>query len=279
MFTRDQALEEGATADQVRRLLESRTWKRVLGRGVAHRSLESRVASRAWAATLTVPCGVVVRSTAAQLHGLPVPDDGLVHLSVPRTLARTRGGIARHVRHPELVAIELNGLPVTGFTQTAIDCLAHTALPDAERLLAWLQSRDRLAAKDLTAALVERAGRHGTEQLRRLAELAAAGAGNPAEALLHQLLREAGIRGWQAPGKIVLNGRVVAMVDVLFAAKRLVIELDGFSAHTRWRAFQDDRSRQNRLVNAGYRVLRFTWNDLIERPAEVIAQILEALGA
>ena len=37
--------------------------------------------------------------------------------------------------------------------------------------------------------------------------------------------------------------------------------------------FQRDRTRQNRLVAAGWTVLRFTWNDLRDRPNGVIAEI------
>jgi len=40
---------------------------------------------------------------------------------------------------------------------------------------------------------------------------------------------------------------------------------------------QDDRTRQNRLVNAGCAVLRFTWQDLTERPDLVARQVLAAL--
>jgi len=99
VFTRGQALDEGATIDEVRGFLESRTWVRVLGRAVAHRSLAARLPSRAWAAVLTVPSGVVVRSAGLEVK-------------------------------------EFHGLLVTGLKATAIDCLAHTPLPDAERLLA-----------------------------------------------------------------------------------------------------------------------------------------------
>jgi very-short-patch-repair endonuclease len=36
--------------------------------------------------------------------------------------------------------------------------------------------------------------------------------------------------------------------------------------------------RQNRLVAAGYIVLRFTWDDLRDRPAQVIADIRRSLA-
>jgi len=43
----------------------------------------------------------------------------------------------------------------------------------------------------------------------------------------------------------------------------VVVEIDGWVAHSGKQSFVDDRRRQNRLVRAGYTVLRFTWWDLI----------------
>ena len=42
--------------------------------------------------------------------------------------------------------------------------------------------------------------------------------------------------------------------------------------------FQRDRSRQNRLVAAGWTVLRFTWRDLVERPGYVVRTIRDVIG-
>jgi very-short-patch-repair endonuclease len=59
----------------------------------------------------------------------------------------------------------------------------------------------------------------------------------------------------------------------LFAEQRLVIEVDGFAHHVDVSRFRADRRKQNALVAAGWKVLRFTWADLIERPSYVIATI------
>ena len=42
--------------------------------------------------------------------------------------------------------------------------------------------------------------------------------------------------------------------------------------------FQADRTRQNRLVAAGYTVLRFTWADLTLRPDDVGTQVAATLA-
>ena len=68
-----------------------------------------------------------------------------------------------------------------------------------------------------------------------------------------------------------------AVADVLFREARVVVEVDGWAAHSDREAFERDRQRQNVLVNAGYVVLRFTWRDLTEREPTVVAQIREAV--
>jgi very-short-patch-repair endonuclease len=47
--------------------------------------------------------------------------------------------------------------------------------------------------------------------------------------------------------------------------------------HTGAEVFETDRRRQNLLVLDGWCVLRFTWAMIDERPAEVIAMVLEAI--
>ncbi|MEY2533701.1 MAG: hypothetical protein QOF29_1611, partial [bacterium] len=68
-------------------------------------------------------------------------------------------------------------------------------------------------------------------------------------------------------------------VDFLFGAGRLVVETDGWRYHRTRTAFERDRRRDATLTRAGYRVLRFT-HDQLERDAETVARtITAALGS
>ena len=67
-------------------------------------------------------------------------------------------------------------------------------------------------------------------------------------------------------------------VDVLWPAQRLIVEVDGYEFHGPRPAFERDRRRDGRLLAAGYRVLRVTWLELVERPERVLATIVAALG-
>jgi very-short-patch-repair endonuclease len=95
--------------------------------------------------------------------------------------------------------------------------------------------------------------------------------------VLLSLLRRSGVTGGQANIEIRDSRGVIGVADVAFKAARLVVELDGWAFHTTPERFQRDRERQNRLVAAGWTVLRFTWRDLIERPDYVMASVRRML--
>src|SRR5207245_7975731 len=58
--------------------------------------------------------------------------------------------------------------------------------------------------------------------------------------------------------------------DLLFEAEGLVVEVDGWERHGTREAFEDDRARDRAMRRRGLRVLRFTWNDLANRPGQRI---------
>jgi very-short-patch-repair endonuclease len=97
-----------------------------------------------------------------------------------------------------------------------------------------------------------------------------------AERLQHRLLRAAGLTGWKA-NQWVYCGETGYYVDILFRPLRLILEIDGFETHGTRLAFEQDRRRRNDLVLAGYRVLNFTYLQLIDDPGWVIGCIRSAL--
>jgi very-short-patch-repair endonuclease len=65
--------------------------------------------------------------------------------------------------------------------------------------------------------------------------------------------------------------------DFVWPAKRVVVETDGWRAHSGAYSFQADRSTTNALQLAGWLVLRFTWDDLTRRARKVAAAVRAAL--
>jgi Transcriptional regulator, AbiEi antitoxin/Protein of unknown function (DUF559) len=65
-------------------------------------------------------------------------------------------------------------------------------------------------------------------------------------------------------------------IDAAYPAAWIAIELDG-KGHATEAAFEADPVRENRLKLSGWTVLRYTWNRFITAPAEVVAEVREAL--
>ena len=63
--------------------------------------------------------------------------------------------------------------------------------------------------------------------------------------------------------------------DLYYPGARLIVEYDG--ANHRDRLVEDNR-RQDLLINAGFRLLRFTATDIHQRPEVVVAQVRAALS-
>lgn len=99
-----------------------------------------------------------------------------------------------------------------------------------------------------------------------------------AERLAHRLLEAAGIRsGWKANRPEWIKGQLY-YIDIAFAGLMLAIEIDGRFHEDDPDVFEDDRVRQNALIRAGWRVLRFTWAMLVDSPAYFIAEVRAALA-
>jgi very-short-patch-repair endonuclease len=71
------------------------------------------------------------------------------------------------------------------------------------------------------------------------------------------------------------GGRFVGRADLYWSAAHLVVEYDGYNHRERLVA---DNRRQNQLIHAGFRILRFTAADVNQRPEEVQAMVRSALS-
>lgn len=228
--------------------------------------------------------GIVSHRSAAELWGLIQPA-GYVEVSVhpDRQPVLRPPAILHRIRdlHPEL-ATDRAGLRITDPVRTVIDL--GLVLPT------W-SVRDALS-RGITAKLLDvtqtqwlrealgRQGRNGTGIIGELLDERLLTAGNEESLLERRFLDLA--RRHELPPMAVQHeiwhaGRFVARVDAAYPPLLVAIEVDGFSAHSSPDAFQRDRTRQNRLVALGWIVLRFTWDDVVRRPAMVAKTIREAI--
>ena len=97
------------------------------------------------------------------------------------------------------------------------------------------------------------------------------------ESVLRWMIHEAGL-----PAPVLQLGieddvgRQLARGDLAWPDRKVLVEFDG-DVHRDRAVFVNDLRRQNRLVAAGWTVLRFSSADVLGRPHEVVAQIRRAL--
>jgi len=236
------------------------------------------------AAVLAADGAVVSHRSAAELWGLSDPTE-FVDISVrPPHQPRLRPpAIAHRILdlHPEL-AVEREHLPVTDPIRTIVDLglvLASSAVGDT-------MSRGISTRLFGIAELVRlrealgRQGRNGTGVVGDLLEQRLLSA-RPEDSLLEKRLTDLArlhdLPAMATQFEVWHAGRFVARVDAAFPARKLAIEVDGFAHHSSPEAFQRDRTRQNQLVSLGWTVLRFTWDDVVRRPTQVVKTILDAV--
>ena len=222
------------------------------------------------------PETVFVGSTAARMHGLDVGRAD-VEIAVPPTRGTRsrRGLLVRHLVLPAGDVIELREARVTSLHRTLLDiCVLE---PQVEALVALdMAIWSRRTTKPALRAYVQGApGRPGAKRLRRLVELAEP-AESPMETRLRWLLLRRGLPRPQVQLELHDGNRAfVGRADIYYPSSRLVVEFDG--GNHRERLTSDDR-RQNRLIGAGYRILRFTAADIHARPEVVVAQVRGSLA-
>jgi len=214
------------------------------------------------------PLGVVHSSTAAQLW---LSEQLVAPIEVAHPTLRSRGEakVTRHLVPAEFV-IHTHGLRLATPSYVA----AQLAGTDQGRLLSEflrLGLADQGAAQLAMASFARSPGQVQRRETMRSCERSP---WSLAEVRLHAILSAAGIDGWTANATIRLEGQVFHP-DVLFEYERLVLEFDGRASHQGAEQFLRDRERQNLLVLAGYRVLRFTWEHLDE-PHYVLETIRQA---
>lgn len=226
------------------------------------------------------------RRCAARLHGIAGFAGGGLELAVPRprTPELPRVLVHRSTKLPAHHVTAVVGIPVTTAARTLFDLAGSVHPLRAERALDTCLARNFVTVDGAWRVLDDLAqhGRAGTVLMREL--LQARGAGYVAtsselEALFLRILRDAGV---PEPEREVDLGDVedwVGRVDFVFRPARLVVEVDGRAYHTALLDRERDERRDNRLMAAGWRVLRFTWRQLVERPHEVVALVRAALAA
>ena len=202
-------------------------------------------------------------------------------MTLPGRNARNRRGIRIHrVRdlYPTDITSRRN-LQVTSPARTLLDLATRLTPRELARATEEAQVQRRVTPHSLNEQFKRYPKHRGTAALRKAIPTHPALTRSEAEYRLLKLIRAARLPEPRTNVKVCGHE-----VDFLWPEQRLIVEVDGFAFHSSRAAFERDRVRDAELTAAGYRVVRVTWQRLVNAPEAVIAtlaaaQTRSALGA
>jgi len=221
-------------------------------------------------------CGrdaVLSHMSAAALHGVLSSTGSAVDVTVERCSGRARPGIRVHrsTCHSEADRAVVGGIPCTSVGRTLLDLAAVVPLrvlakacdqAEVLRLLDW-SALDELIGRA--------SGRRGVRNLRATLGAGDVGRDIPRSELERRFLalcRRARLPHPAVNACLTIAGEEM-QVDFLWRAAGVIVETDGYATHRTRQAFVSDRRRDRLLGLAGWRVVRFAWDDVTGEPAHV----------
>lgn len=229
--------------------------------------------------------GAAARRSGSWLHEVldeppPLPDVASL-VRGGKALHRARLTLYRTDTLPASDVTTRRGIPVTTIERTLCDLGAVVDLSTLRScvirsLQKGLTHPERLIGRHLELG---GRGRPGSAGLRALL-----GEIDPDLMLLESdletslliLILEAGLPRPTLQHPVELDGQRYR-IDMAYPELRIAIEADRFAVHGTRPAFEGDRARQNRLVLAGWQVLRFTWRQVGREPDWVVDQLRIAI--
>lgn len=291
IFTREQAMALGLTQHQFRRGVTQRNWTRYFGCWILAGSPDTE-AARLWCALLrSGSWAAITGPTALRIHGLDARpgtqrqsrfglDADAVYLTVPTGFHSRIPGVVylREVRFPTTVKA-VGNLPVVPADRAVVDTIRLLGWQRSKQVMYRALQRGWVTPTTLANATVELKGCRGNPELRRAAAAANSGSHAESERVAQRILRLAGVGTLTANFEVHDKFGLIGFIDIALVKEKVAVEIDGRAWHSDAHRFQHDRTRQNRLVNAGWTVLRFTWDDLNDRPEYVVQAVRTAAAS
>jgi very-short-patch-repair endonuclease len=245
---------------------------------VGHQALAPHAAELA--AVLAVGEGAYLSHfSAAALWGMVPEPPRLVHVTlVGRDAGRRRSGIEVHqTRMVDSRDVTIHhGIPVTRPARVVLDIAPGLSDRQLERTFDRGLKERRFSRHAVATVVARNLQRPAATRLKALAEaqgrFSTATRSPPEEALL-KLIRAGGlpepeVNAWLAPYE----------VDFLWRAQRLVVEVDGYAFHATHRSFEADHARDLELEARGFDVVRYTADQITQRPEWVLVHLTRRLG-
>lgn len=227
---------------------------------------------------------VASHQSAAYVHDLDRPNHVKPTVSVHRNHTKSIAGVTVHQLddlEPSHVT-EVDNLRVTTAERTIVDLAAVLSAGHLARIMDNGLAANRIDLDLIQTVFAEigRRGKPGTTLMRGLLQTRGNGYIAPESELERRLLYiidradlPEPVRQFRAPWLRPVNGRV----DLAYPDQLLLIEGDSRRWHTLSASFETDRLRDNAAQLAGWRILRFTWDEITKNPERVTSSIRKGL--
>jgi very-short-patch-repair endonuclease len=186
------------------------------------------------------------------------------------------GRIVRRTRYLERKDVrQIGPIRVTSPARTLVDVAGVVTPNELESALDEFVGLRLISVNAVANYVADRRLEHrpGAGRLRELLEDRRNGV--PQKELERRFLRL--VKKYRLPSPIRQKPSGRSKIDFAYPELMIAIEVDGWNTHGTPRALDSDLDRQNGLVLHRWRVLRFTWKQVTQRPDEVAATIRAAL--
>lgn len=160
--------------------------------------------------------------------------------------------------------------------ELVLHCALVLPLAEAVVIADSAMRKGSITRTALTKAVRKHHAKPGYRRMRKVLLWSDGKSGSVLESLLRVLVLEAGIARPESQ-YVITKGTHRMRVDFCWVDMRLVVECDGRRFHDPADARNTDRRRDNDLESLSWRVLRFTWADVVHNPEYVLALIRECL--
>jgi len=286
-FRYSSALDAGISRGRTRQRVRTGKWL-MLRRGVLCDAVVASETDPTWlnaAAALLVmgPGSAISHQTAAWLHDLPVKaEPELIRLTRPATSGHGRhrhaGIIERAASLPPEHLSSVDGVVVTNVARTVVDLARHLGFTQAVCVADAALSSGATTHAELLGVREMCETWPGSSKAARALAFADGGGESPLESRSRVVFANAGLPAATLQAEIRLAPDWLVYVDFLWEQWGVVGEADGRLKYDQAEVLWREKRREDRLRELGYEVVRWTWDEIVNRPEVVVARILRAVS-
>ena len=187
----------------------------------------------------------------------------------PEVTAPTERRVAGIKTHRAAVdAITWRGIPVTTVARTLVDIAADVSEYELGKACHEAGVRHGTTPNEVEFLLACRPNCRGASKLRRIVGGDAKISLSRLESRFIELLRDEGL-----PLPVTNRPAGGRRVDCRWPEYGLTVELDSYRFHNSRHAWEQDRRRERQAFARGDDLRRYTWDDVVEAPRQMLAEL------